>query len=616
MLENMTLIKNIEVKSMFKVLSKKGISISVFAILFVMLISATTAFAYNNAIYPEAILYSIDTNGVLVFNVLHSADINGAIIVDKTKSGINTINDLKTVLGTPDAPTPVFGINPGQRTIGKAVTATLEVAYGFVVKATITNVRERPLIGITKRTFTSTAPGNSNEVFWAGAFERNGALVAYLDTVVNADEASAYVSKLDGIFVCGGEDWHPALYGETVTPHGSSGWNVGRDISDINLMWQAISLDVPMLAACRGHQGFNVAMGGGLVQDIPYYLAEEVQAGRIAANRVTGLASPNSATHRVYKYEDIIDANGTLIPYSGTGSAPYTTVSCDATCRERAQVDGLIHSGGTSYHKLDAGDNIGVLSDSKWLYNIIGSNYMAAVATAHHQSVNPKKLGKGVSIAAYSSDGVVEAIEHKDSLFALGIQWHPERDAGGGTSGIRSGYVDPDSSNALLRALVRYASIHMDRQKTPNFVDPYAGFSVKELDEETSSMTVEQDAEFVVITIINPNPALLDGDSVKFFFKAEGSNSNSFEIISQVTGDAPYEVKVSTKSLVDAGLKDGETYAVNYTNGMGAFGTTTFLKGLAFDDGKLDKDKEHGCNVGYTIFALLVAFSVYMSRRK
>ena len=601
---------------MFKIFSKKGVSISVFAILFVMLVSATTAFAYGNAVYPEAILYSIDADGVLVFNVLHSADITGAIIVDKTKSGINTINDLRTVLGTPDAPTPVFGINSNPRTIGKAVTATLEVAYGFVVKATITNVRERPLIGITKRTFNSTAPGNTNEVFWAGAFERNGALVAFLDTVVNAEEAKAYVSNLNGIFVCGGEDWHPALYNETVTPHGSSGWNIGRDISDINLMWQAISLDVPMLAACRGHQGFNVAMGGGLVQDIPYHLAEEVNAGRIAQSRVTGLSSPTSATHREYKYEDIIDANGNLIPYSGAGAAPYTTVSCDATCRARAQVDGVIHSGGTSYHQLEVGQDIGVLTDSKWLYNIIGSRYMAAVATAHHQSVNTKKLGRGISVAAYSSDGIVEAIEHKDSLFALGIQWHPERDAGGGTSGIRNGYVDPDSSNALLRALVRYASIHMDRQKTPNLVDPYAGFTVVELDDETPSMTVTQDTEFVIIRITNPSPALLNGDNVKFFFKAEGSNSNSFEIISQISGDAPYEVKLSTKSLVDAGLIDGEKYAVNYTNGMGAFGTTTFLKGLTFDDGKPDDDKNGGCNVGYTIFALLVAFSLYKSKRR
>lgn len=38
-------------------------------------------------------------------------------------------------------------------------------------------------------------------------------------------------------------------------------------------------------------------------------------------------------------------------------------------------------------------------------------------------------MGKGLTVAARSSDGIIEAIEHRDSLFALGLQWHPERDA-------------------------------------------------------------------------------------------------------------------------------------------------------------------------------------------
>ncbi|MCQ4765732.1 gamma-glutamyl-gamma-aminobutyrate hydrolase family protein, partial [Cloacibacillus evryensis] len=89
----------------------------------------------------------------------------------------------------------------------------------------------------------------------------------------------------------GGEDWNPALYNEKQTPHGSSGWNDARDTSDINLMQQAVALEVPMLAVCRGEQGFNVAMGGGLIQDIPYSLGQKVLAGEIDASRVTGVLS-------------------------------------------------------------------------------------------------------------------------------------------------------------------------------------------------------------------------------------------------------------------------------------------------------------------------------------
>ena len=436
---------------------------SIFVALFLVLAFATGASA---AAYKDAILYRVTTAGVLEFNVTHTANVSETVVIaDQTGSGIATLDDLKAVMGVVDTPSPVFsplfGVDPKLRTLGKAVSANLEIVENEVVSMTIVSVRERPLIGITKRTFTSNTPGATNEVFWAGAFERNGAFCVYLNTVTNAEEAAGYVSKLNGIFVCGGEDWHPALYNETVTPHGSSGWNVGRDISDFYLMQQAIALDVPMLAACRGHQGFNIVMGGGLIQDIPFYLTQEVLAGRIDASRVSGYTAVTT-THRAYKYEDIIDVDGNLIPYSGTGSAPYTTVNCDATCRQRVQVDGVIHSGGTSYHRIEAGENIGVLPNSKWLYDIVGDRGIPAVATAHHQAVNPEKLGMGITIVAVASDGIVEAIEHQSSLFALGVQFHPERDAGGGTSGIRSGYIDPDSSNAFLRALVKYAAIHAD----------------------------------------------------------------------------------------------------------------------------------------------------------
>jgi gamma-glutamyl-gamma-aminobutyrate hydrolase PuuD len=367
-------------------------------------------------------------------------------------------------------------------------------------------------------------------------------------------------------------------------------------------------MDVPMLAACRGHQGFNIAMGGGLIQDVPYFLGEEVKAGRIAQSRVTGNSGGTATTHRVYRLEDIISADGTLIPYSGAGAAPFTLVSCDVHGCSRVQVDGVIHSGGTSYHRIDAGQNSGILPNSKWLYNIVGANYMPAVATAHHQSVNPQKLGAGITIVSYSTDGIVEAIEHQDSLFALGVQWHPERDAGGGTSGIRNGYIDPDSSNVFMRALVQYAGIHMDRQVAPNFVDPYAAYNDKELSEEKPSAAATQKDDTVIITITNT--FLENGNEVKLYFRAEGKSTNDAEVTVKLSGSSPFEVVLGSKSLANAGLKDGVTYAINYTNGKNVFGTTTFSKGFKFDY----KD-HHGCNVVHIALALL-AIIPFVLRRK
>ncbi|MFG6352104.1 MAG: gamma-glutamyl-gamma-aminobutyrate hydrolase family protein, partial [Oscillospiraceae bacterium] len=50
-----------------------------------------------------------------------------------------------------------------------------------------------------------------------------------------------------------------------------------------------------------------------------------------------------------------------------------------------------------------------------------------AVNSAHHQALG--RLGRGLSAAARSKDGVVEAVEC-DALPLLSIQFHPERMTG------------------------------------------------------------------------------------------------------------------------------------------------------------------------------------------
>ncbi len=46
------------------------------------------------------------------------------------------------------------------------------------------------------------------------------------------------------------------------------------------------------------------------------------------------------------------------------------------------------------------------------------------VNTFHHQIID--RLAHGFKVIATASDGVIEAIEHTDYPFMLGIQWHPE----------------------------------------------------------------------------------------------------------------------------------------------------------------------------------------------
>jgi putative glutamine amidotransferase len=57
------------------------------------------------------------------------------------------------------------------------------------------------------------------------------------------------------------------------------------------------------------------------------------------------------------------------------------------------------------------------------LARIIEKN-RAKVNSLHNQSV--KKLGDGLRISARETNGVVQAIEHRNLPFLIGVQWHPE----------------------------------------------------------------------------------------------------------------------------------------------------------------------------------------------
>jgi gamma-glutamyl-gamma-aminobutyrate hydrolase PuuD/DNA-directed RNA polymerase specialized sigma24 family protein len=52
----------------------------------------------------------------------------------------------------------------------------------------------------------------------------------------------------------------------------------------------------------------------------------------------------------------------------------------------------------------------------------------ASVCSIHHQAVG--RLGHGLRVAARAPDGLIEALEVPGRRFALGVQWHPERDDG------------------------------------------------------------------------------------------------------------------------------------------------------------------------------------------
>jgi putative glutamine amidotransferase len=84
-----------------------------------------------------------------------------------------------------------------------------------------------------------------------------------------------------------------------------------------------------------------------------------------------------------------------------------------------------------------AGHAISITENSK-LHKIVGSVEMH-VNTSHHQAV--RSVAENMRAVAYSPDGVIEAIEHIEHPFCLGVQWHPEYSVDSGDSKIFAAFI-------------------------------------------------------------------------------------------------------------------------------------------------------------------------------
>lgn len=57
------------------------------------------------------------------------------------------------------------------------------------------------------------------------------------------------------------------------------------------------------------------------------------------------------------------------------------------------------------------------------LAQILGTTRLEA-CSFHHQGID--RLGAGLRPVAWADDGVIEAVEHEDHPWCIGVQWHPE----------------------------------------------------------------------------------------------------------------------------------------------------------------------------------------------
>lgn len=101
--------------------------------------------------------------------------------------------------------------------------------------------------------------------------------------------------------------------------------------------------------------------------------------------------------------------------------------------------DGLGHSQRGDPHS--AGHELQV-AEGSLLHRIVGSERLSA-NSFHHQAI--RRLGQGLRPTAWSSDGLVEAVEDPAHRFVLGVQWHPEE------------MLDSAPHRALFKAFVQAA---------------------------------------------------------------------------------------------------------------------------------------------------------------
>jgi putative glutamine amidotransferase len=64
-----------------------------------------------------------------------------------------------------------------------------------------------------------------------------------------------------------------------------------------------------------------------------------------------------------------------------------------------------------------------LVEEGSRLYGLLGAA-RTKINSLHHQAID--RLGDGLRIAGRDLDGIVQAIEHEERDFVVGVQWHPE----------------------------------------------------------------------------------------------------------------------------------------------------------------------------------------------
>ena len=121
-----------------------------------------------------------------------------------------------------------------------------------------------------------------------------------LEPVRNPDS----LDGLAGLLLTGGTDVNPALYNQAPHPKTEQP-DDARDALEVRLLKQALEVNLPVLAICRGLQLFNVVHGGTLIQHLDEGNHERRPGQPVSVDAHTAAVAPGTALASILGSGDI-----------------------------------------------------------------------------------------------------------------------------------------------------------------------------------------------------------------------------------------------------------------------------------------------------------------------
>ena len=86
---------------------------------------------------------------------------------------------------------------------------------------------------------------------------------------VPTEDIPRMVATIDGLLLTGGDDYHPAFYGQDLSPYTNMAAYERQEFDLALTKYVLTQTKLPVLGVCAGCQLVNIASGGTLIQDIP-----------------------------------------------------------------------------------------------------------------------------------------------------------------------------------------------------------------------------------------------------------------------------------------------------------------------------------------------------------